>query len=168
MKINLDTKTKKISFCAIMASLAIVLSTLEHFVPIDLLIPIPGIKIGFANIVTLICIYYVGYKETLSVIFIRCAIVNLLFKTFVSFVFSISGAVLAFLVMILLKRYIKFFSLTGISIAGAASFNIGQIAACAILLKNVYIFNYLPFLLWASIPCGIIVAVVTMPFLNKN
>ena len=48
------TRTKQLALCALMTALALALSYVERFLPLQLLIPLPGVKLGLANIVTLI------------------------------------------------------------------------------------------------------------------
>ena len=57
------TKTKKIALCAVLIALALALSYMERFLPLQLFIPLPGVKLGLANIVTLIALYLRGWKS---------------------------------------------------------------------------------------------------------
>ncbi|MBP3411563.1 MAG: Gx transporter family protein, partial [Clostridia bacterium] len=47
------TRTRKLTLCAVLISLALVLSYMERFFPLQMLVPMPGVKLGLANIVSL-------------------------------------------------------------------------------------------------------------------
>ena len=138
-------KTKTVVRMAILVSLALVLSYIERFIPLQLLIPLPGVKLGIANVVTLVSLYLLGFKKTVPVVLIRCCLGSL-FGGITSLLFSLTGGVLAILVMALAARS-KIFSVYGVSVLGAAAHNIGQIIAAMALLGSVYVGAYLPYLL---------------------
>ena len=64
-------KTKEIALCAIMIALALSLSYIERFIPLQLIVPMPGIKLGLANIVTVFAVFALGPKEGAAVLFVR-------------------------------------------------------------------------------------------------
>lgn len=158
IKINPQKKIiNRITFTAVFSSLAIALSLLENLIPISLLIPIPGIKIGLANIITLLAIVILSPLETIAIIVIRCVTIGL-FTGPIAFLFSITGAILSWVVMVFLSYGVgKVFSVIGLSIGGACSHSIGQIIISVILLKDWgIVYYYLPFLLLISIVSGAI------------
>jgi len=144
-------------------SLAVVLSYAERFIPLDLIVPLPGIKLGFANIVTMFALFFLGIPSAITVTVLRCLLASLLFGGMSSLLYSLSGAFFALNVMILLKLgYNKFFSLLGISMGGAAAHNTGQIIMASLMMRNTAIFSYLPFLLLTGLGTGLITAVITV------
>jgi len=152
---------RKIALNGILISLALVLSYLESLFPTSLIIPIPGIKLGLANIATMFALFYLGFVSALTVSVLRCVLGALLFGGFSSMLFSLAGAFLALVVMQALKYgYDRQFSILGISIGGAAAHNIGQILMASLMMRNTAIFAYLPVLLLAGIVMGFITAVV--------
>ncbi|MGI6361323.1 MAG: Gx transporter family protein [Bacillota bacterium] len=148
--------TRRLTTIAILTAMAIVLHLVESLFPAPL--PIPGVKLGLANIITIIALVLVDWKAALSVAVLRTVIGSLLSGTFfsVTFILSFSGAILAALIMVLI--YLKFpkFSIIGISIAGAVMHNIAQLGAAALIIDQPGIYYYLPVLLIAAIPTGII------------
>lgn len=154
------TTTRKTAYIGLLTALAIVLALLEQFVPIGAVIPLPGIKLGIANVVTLLVLYLWNQKCAWTVALLRCTIVALLFGTPISFAMSVSGAVLSLIIMSFLIKYPKYFSWYGISIAGAAMHNIGQVICACFWMKNTALFAYLPFLLLASVLTGALIAVI--------
>lgn len=152
---------KKLTLNSILISLAVVLSFIEHLIPLNLIVPMPGIKLGFANIVTMFALFCVDIPSAIIITILRCILSSLLFGGMTSLLYSLSGAFLALIAMILLKLgYNKVFTLLGISIGGAAAHNIGQILMASIMMKNFAIFAYLPILLLASLVTGLITAII--------
>ena len=99
---------------ALMASLALIFSYIEAIIPYN---PgIPGIKLGIANIVTVIALYRFSWKEAACVSVIRIVIAGLLFNGVFGMLYSLAGAVLSLIGMILLKKT-GLFSVTGVSMA---------------------------------------------------
>ena len=144
---------KNIALCAVLASLALGLSTLEGLFPISLLVPLPGVKLGLANIVTVFALYELGAVPALVILFARCGLGSLFAGNVSALLFSMLGGLCAMLVMIGLKHCRKL-SLYGVSIGGAAAHNIRQMAAAIITLGNTMVLGYLPFLLAVSLLTG--------------
>jgi len=154
---------RKIAFNGLLTSLAIVLSLLERFIPVSLIVPFPGIKLGFANIVTMFALFYLGFSSALAITVLRCVLASFFFGGMSSLIYSLAGALLALITMALLKTgYDKLFSITGISMGGAAAHNTGQIMIASLMMKNAAIFAYLPVLLFAGIATGFLTAFVSV------
>lgn len=149
------SKAKKIAFCALMIALALALSYAERFIPLQLVIPLPGIKLGLANVVTLVALYRLKGRYALAILVPRCILGALFGGGITGLLFSLAGGLLALLVMSLSKR-VSIFSVYGVSILGAAAHNIGQIGAAMMLLRSVYVAAYLPWLLIVAIVTGIL------------
>ncbi len=152
-------KTKRLTFCAVMLSLALVLSYVERFLPLQPLIPLPGIKLGLANIVTLVVLYHTDVKTAFAVLIPRCVMGAVFGGSVTALLFSLCGGILALLSMASAKRC-PHFSLYGVSILGAAAHNVGQIASAMLLMHSVYVAAYLPFLLIAALFTGFLTATV--------
>lgn len=149
---NVD-KIKKITLLALLASQALVLSIIEAWIPIP--IGIPGIKLGLANIITIIILILYGLSDALIIILIRCVISSLFFGVPIIFVFSICGGVLSATIMwILIRSMQHWFSLVGISIAGSIAHNTAQIAMACLIMNDLSILTYLPVLLISGIIMG--------------
>lgn len=153
------SKTKRLTFCAVMLSLALALSYAERFLPLQLLIPLPGIKLGLANVVTLVVLYYADAKTAFAVLIPRCVLGALFGGSITALLFSLGGGTLALAAMSLAKRS-SALSVYGVSILGAAAHNVGQIAAAILLMHSVYVAAYLPFLLVAALFTGFLTATV--------
>lgn len=146
-------KTRKLTLCAVLLSLALALSYLERFIPLQMVIPLPGVKLGLANIVTLIALYLLGPKAAFGILVPRCMMSAIFGGGITGLLFSLTGGLLAMSTMALCRR-VPAFSVYGISILGAAAHNIGQILAAMVLLQSVYVAAYLPYLLLVAIATG--------------
>lgn len=148
-------KTKTITLCAILTALALALSYTERLIPLQLLIPLPGIKLGLANIVTMTALYLLGSRYSGLVLICRCILGSIFGGGITGFLFSLWGGLLALAVMALTRK-MRAFSIYGVSILGAAAHNVGQILAAMVLLQSVYVGAYLPYLLLIGIVTGIL------------
>lgn len=147
------TGTKRIVQGAVLISLALALSYVERFIPLQLLIPLPGVKLGLANIVTLIALYLLGSKSAFAILIVRCVLGSVFGGGITGLLFSLTGGILSMSVMVLCKK-VSFLSVYGISILGAAAHNIGQILAAMVLMNSVYIGMYLSYLLVVALLTG--------------
>lgn len=163
--------TQRLVYFSLLTTMAAALGLLETILPNPF--PLPGVKLGLANIVTLLVIYVFGLKEGLAVSVLRVLFVSFLSGTFLSVAFflSLSGGILSALVMAVIKLYVPAFSIIGISIAGAVAHNIGQLLTASFLIQTSYIFFYLPVLLLAALPTGFstgYIARLLLPYLRDR
>ena len=141
-----------------MASLALIFSYVEAIIPYS---PgVPGIKLGIANIVTVIALYKFGPKDAAAVSIIRIVIAGLLFNGLFGMLYSLAGAAVSLIGMILLKKT-DLFSVVGVSMAAGVLHNLGQLLMAAALISDLRIFFYFPVLLFSGIAAGIIVGIVS-------
>lgn len=147
------TNTKRIVLSAVLVSLALAFSYMERFIPLQMLIPLPGVKLGLANVVTLIALYLLGTKSAFAILILRCFLGSLFGGGITGFLFSITGGLLSMTVMALCKNA-PLLSVYGVSILGAAAHNIGQILAAMVLMHSVYIGMYLSYLLVVALFTG--------------
>ena len=148
-------KAKQISLSAVLIALALALSYTERFIPLQLVIPLPGIKLGLANIVTLVALYLFKTRYAFFILIPRCIFGALFGGGITGLMFSLTGGILALLAMAVLQR-IGIFSVYGVSILGAAVHNMGQILVAMVLMNSVYVGAYLPYLLIIAIMTGMI------------
>ncbi len=149
---------KKLTFLSISVALAMIFSFVESQIPP--FVAVPGVKIGLSNIVTVFLLYSYGWREAGSVSLIRVVLSSILFGSFVSLLYSISGAVLSFLVMLGLKK-INIFSVIGVSVAGGVFHNAGQIVCACIVMENAAITSYLPPLIISGTIAGVAVGLLS-------
>ena len=148
---------KKIPYYGLFAALAILMGYVEMMFPMP--IPIPGVKLGLANVVVIIMMYFMEVKGAFFISLIRVFLSGLLFAGFAGLLYSLAGAMLSFAVMALLKKTGKF-SIIGVSLAGGVFHNVGQVAVAAMVVENVKMAYYLPFLLVSGVVTGILIGIV--------
>lgn len=159
--------TRRLVFLSLLLAMATALHVLEGLFPIPL--PFPGVKLGLANIVTLLVLYLYDLRAGLTVAVTRVFLGSLIGGIFLSpgFLLGLSGAVTSTLMMALLLKQTKCFSPLGISLAGAVAHNVGQLLMAALLLQTSAIFFYLPFLLLIAIPMGLLTGYILQRLLER-
>lgn len=149
------SKTHRMVLIALLTALAIVLMAVERLIPFS--VAVPGVKLGLANVVTLTALYMFSWRDTLAIIFLRVLLGSLILGSFSAFLFSLGGALMAFLVMAVLVTFLpRVFSTVGVSICGAVGHNIGQLLVAAVVVQNLRIISYLPILLVSAIGTGLV------------
>jgi len=150
-------KIRKLVFIAIMISISVVLSIVETAIS-GMIFIVPGVKLGLANVVTLIILMTHGEKEAFLVVFTRILIVALTYSGLFSnsFWISISGGMLAIIAMILIKK--TKLSLYSISVFGSLMHMVGQITAAIVVSNTETLIYLLPYMIALSVPTGIITA----------
>lgn len=152
---------KRIALCGLLTSLAMVFALVERWIPLNLIVPVPGIKLGLANIVTLFALTTLRKREAAAILLCRVTLTSIFAGSITSFLFSLFGGFLALGVMaLLLRREGSWFSLLGVSVAGAAAHDIGQIFAAMIVLGTTDVLGYLPLLLLSAIPVGMLTGMI--------
>lgn len=152
-----SVRVQKLSASAALTALALIFSYIELLIPISF--GIPGIKLGLANVVALVALYTLGASYSLSINVLRVLLSGLLFGNVFAIVYSLAGALLSFLVMLLLKKTDRF-SIVGVSMAGGVFHNLGQITVAALVVENSKLFYYFPALLFAGMATGILIGIV--------
>ncbi|MGI6491016.1 MAG: Gx transporter family protein [Pelotomaculum sp.] len=152
--------TRRLVLIAVFIALATTISIIERAIIIPGLHP--AVKPGFANIVTLLSIMLLGYKDAFLVVAIRCVLGALIGGTPVSFLFSITGGLLSTVVMSVMWHYLKKqVSIINISIIGAICHNIGQLFVAAVMGGGFQIYILLPVLMVSAIITGYIVGLLS-------
>ena len=153
-----QVRIRTISKISIYIALGVSLNLLEsHLLPLGLVLPIPGARIGLANLVTLVVLLTEKNKVAWVVTGGRIILASLLAGTLFSvpFALSIGGGISALTVMSLLRPLVpKVFSEIGLSIIGAVAHNCGQLVTLYCLLPGVGIFTFLPWALLLALPSG--------------
>ena len=103
--------------------LALGLSTLESLFPVSLVVPLPGVKLGLPNIVTVIGLYSIGALPTLVISFLRILLVSFMFGNTMTLAYSIAGFALSFGTMLLMRKAGGFHR-TVVSVSGGVMHNV--------------------------------------------
>ena len=132
--------TKKLTISALLVALAMILSYVEVLIPFNF--GIPGIKLGLANLVVVVALYLLNARQALMISVVRILLVSFTFGNMAALLYSITGGLLSFAVMVLCRR-IKGLSTMSVSVA-----------------KNLNLLFYLPVLMIAGIITGLLIGLV--------
>ncbi len=157
----MGTNTRKIVLIAILLAVSIVLNLVERFT-IQGFTGLPMVRLGLANIVVLLILYTYGTKDAFAILMLRIVLVAMLSTGLgsVSFMLSLSGGLVAFLLMVTFKT-LKGFTVVTVSVMGSLGHAFGQIMMAIFVLATQEIVFVLPILMTLSVPTGIFVGLTT-------
>ena len=150
----MKTKVKTVALIGVCASMAMILSYVESFVPS----PVYGVKIGLPNIVIVFLLYKLGFARAAGVSIVRVILTALLFGSIMSLWYSLAGAALSLLVMTLLKKT-KLFSTVGVSVMGGIAHNMAQLGVAVLVTGVGAIAYYLPTLIIGGLVAGVVIGI---------
>ncbi|MGN1133826.1 MAG: Gx transporter family protein [Oscillospiraceae bacterium] len=148
---------KRITSGGILTALALIFSYVEALIPLNF--GIPGIKLGLANLVVLVGLYFLDWKDVCIISFLRISLAGLLFGSGMSLIFSLSGGILSLAAMIFIKKS-RIFSVYGVSVCGGVTHNIGQICAALAVTRTTVVLFYLPVLIIAGVVTGFVMGFI--------
>ncbi len=150
------SRTRKMVLLGILVSQALILHLVERMIPVP--VPVPGIKLGLANAVSLMAIVFFGPKEALAVVAMRTFLGSVFGGGFSSFIYSFMGGAISTVAMaVMYKSFRDLFSLPVISVVGAIFHNIGQILVASLIVQNAKLFYYLPVLMISAVITGLFI-----------
>lgn len=156
-------KTRKLALMAMFTAASLIVFVIEAQIPaIPAPIPVPGIKLGLANIVTLIAMVMLGRREAGLILLVRIAMGSMFTGGVSAFIFSIAGGALAYAVMCLTLKPFSGKLLWVVSVLGAAAHNLGQLAAAIIITKTSSLMLYAPVLLASAVVTGAFTGLAAM------
>ena len=155
-------KKSRVAFLGLFTAFAMILSFVESQIPT--FVAIPGIKLGLPNIAIIIILHRFGWKEASIISLLRVILTSLLFGTVLSMLYSIAGAVLSLVAMILLKKVL---STVTISVIGGVCHNIGQILVAILVTETQQLLYYLPVLIISGVIAGIVVGIIAALSVKK-
>lgn len=157
---------KKMVFLSILVAIGLALSVVESAIPLPIMIP--GARLGLSNMVVLVTLVIFGLKEGILVAILKSIVLMLVTGSVSSFIYSLSGAILSSVSMSFSYKYASnIFSLIGISIIGALFHNFAQVSMASLMMGNIRIYTYLPFLMLISLFTGYFVGLSSI-FIIKN
>lgn len=153
-------KTKKLVFMALLTAISLVIWVIEAQIPAP--IPVPGIKLGLASVITLAAMLLLGRREALAVLLVRVFLASVFAGSFSAILFSLAGGVLSWLVMALTLGLFSDKLIWVVSVFGAIAHNAGQLLAAIAVTKTASLLAYAPALLAAAIVTGAFTGVIAM------
>lgn len=157
----------RVSFSGLLLAFALILSYIETLIPLQT--GIPGIKLGLANLAVLLCLYLFDWKEALLISTLKALLSGLLFGNLFMIIYSLAGAWLSCIVMIIMKKS-KWFHLPVVSALGGVMHNAGQLVVAAFVVKTYGVFYYAPVLIIAGLIVGMIIGVAAsliLPYIQN-
>ena len=146
-------KTKRLTKLALLTAAALILFVVELQIPSP--VPIPGVKLGLANVVTLFAVYKFKKGEAALLLLARILLGSVFAGSAMTLLYSLCGGGLCLAGMLLLKRVIPEDSMWITSMLGAVLHNVGQIAAAIAVTATPGLILYLPVLLVSGCIAGL-------------
>jgi len=153
-------KTFNVAYCAILAAFLFVFSLFDFVFNFNF--GVPGVKMGFSNIVIIFSIYTNGFFLSFVLILMKIIINTFVLGGFSSFVFTFFGSVAGFLAMYFIKKLLgEKVSCIGVSVAGGFFHIVMQYVASFFIMKSVAVFSLLPYAVILSLISSIIVGIIS-------
>lgn len=146
-------KTKKLALMAVLTAIALTIFMLEAQLPAP--VPIPGVKLGLANIVTLTAMLILGRREAGAILAARIVMGAVFAGNPSAMLYSAAGGVLAYAAMCLLVGVVPEERLWAVSAVSAVAHNMGQLLACVLVVKTPGVFIYAPALIVSGVITGV-------------
>lgn len=159
-------KTKKLTQLALLTCLSLIIFLVEAQIPNP--IPVPGAKLGLANIVTVYAIFYFRAGEVLLMILSRIILGSIFSGNLMSLMYSLAGGLLCFLVMLLAKRFLSLNQIWVCSVLGSIAHNCGQILVAVFIAGSWRMVFYLPYLLISGILAGLFTGFIAQYLVNRQ
>ncbi|MBR1692887.1 MAG: Gx transporter family protein [Lachnospiraceae bacterium] len=159
--------TKKLTALGLLLAVSVLLGFIEHLLPVFL--PVPGAKLGLANLVVLLLLFTPEYKwqEIFCFQLARVVLTGLLFANLFSLLYSLAGMLLSLAAMLLVRKCFGF-GVLAVSMVGGVFHNIGQILVAAGLISGYTVLYYLPSLLVFGLIAGFCMGVLSHILLERK
>ena len=160
--------TRRLALTGIFAGIALALHVVEGFLPPVL--PLPGVKLGFSNTITLLLMIWGHPLEALVVLVLRILIGSLFFSQATAFLYSLAGGISCYLVMHTIGKLLKNRYPILISIFGALTHNVAQLLVALLLTGSPGILVYAPVLILSATGAGLITGLAaqfTLPYIRR-
>lgn len=159
-------KTKKLTRMALLTAIALTIFMVEARIPP--VVPLPGVKLGLANIVTVFAVFALGPGEAASILFCRIFLGAVFAGNFSSIFYSAAGGLLAILSAILLCRVLTLKQVWVAGVFGAVAHSVGQVAMSILITGTPGIIVYLPPLAAVSIVTGLFTGLCAQFLVNRG
>ncbi|BAK93401.1 Gx transporter family protein [Tetragenococcus halophilus] len=158
---------RKIIFISLLIAQGVVLGLIENMIPYPFAFA-PGAKLGLANLITIIALFTMSKKDSFLLVCLRLILTTLLGGTLSTFLYSMSGAMLSYFGMLLVKKIgPKYVSIIGISATGGFMHNVGQLLTASFIAQTWSVLLYLPILSFLGILSGIAIGIAANYLLRR-
>ena len=144
--------TRRLPRMGLLTALALILFTVEAQIPP--IVPIPGVKLGLANIVTVYAMFCLGPRDTLMILLVRIFLGSVFSGQMMTFFYSLTGGIFCYALMLVMRHVVTEQQIWVCSVLGALAHNIGQMIAAILIARTPELIVYLPVLLISGIVTG--------------
>ena len=159
-------KTKKLTLMALLTAIALTIFMIEAQIPP--VVPLPGVKLGLANIITVFAVFALGPREAASILFCRIFLGAVFAGNFSTIFYSAAGGTLAILATILLRKVLTKKQLWVAGAIGAVAHSVGQVGMAILITGTPGIIVYLPPLICISIATGCFTGLCAQFLVNRG
>ena len=159
-------KTKKLTLMALLTAIALTIFMIEAQIPP--IVPLPGVKLGLANIITVFAVFALGPREGASILFCRIFLGAVFAGNFSTIFYSAAGGTLAILATILLRKVLTNKQLWVAGAIGAVAHSVGQVGMAIFITGTPGIIVYLPPLICISIATGCFTGLCAQFLVNRG
>lgn len=157
--------TKRLTRMAVLTAVALTIFIVELQLPN--LTPVPGVKLGLANIITVYAMFALGPGDTLGILLARILLGSMFSGQMMSLFYSLAGGLLCYIVMLLMRRLFTLRQIWICSVLGAVAHNLGQITAAILITRTPALIYYLPILMVSGIIAGIFTGLCAQFVVNR-
>ena len=154
----------RVAYFGVFTALSLIFSYVESLIPISF--GIPGVKLGLANLVTVIALYSMDTKSAYILSVLRIVLAGFMFGNLFAILYSLAGGLFSLSIMTLVKRT-DAFSMVGVSVTGGVCHNVGQLLVAVIVLESISIANYLPVLLISGMLTGLVIGILALEMMKR-
>lgn len=148
-----NSPTRRLTRMALLTAIALTIFMVEAQIPNPL--PVPGTKLGLANIVSVYGMFVLGPADTLMILLARIFLGSVFSGQMMTFFYSLAGGLVCYAAMLLLRRILTLKQIWVCSVVGGACHNFGQLIAAILIARTPALILYLPFLLPAGMGAGL-------------
>jgi heptaprenyl diphosphate synthase len=158
-------KLKRLTRAAVLTAVALTIFMVELQIPS--VVPIPGVKLGLANIVTVYAMFLLGPADTLAILIVRILLGSIFSGQMMSLIYSLSGGFLCYLVMLIMRKIVTKKQIWVCSVVSAIAHNIGQMAAAILVTSTPNLIIYLPVLMISGVIAGLFTGLSAQFLVNR-
>jgi len=145
-------ETKRLTRLALFTTVALIIFTVEAQIPVP--VPLPGVKLGLANVVTVYAAFTMTGPDAVLILLVRILLGSLLTGNMMALLYSLGGGGLCIAVTLALAKLLRRDQMWIASVAGAVAHNVGQLMVAAAVMQTMAVFAYLPALLISGVVTG--------------
>lgn len=157
--------TKRLTTMSLLTSMALIIFIIEANLPS--LTPVPGIKLGLSNIITVYAMFVLGPLDTLLILLSRIILGSIFSGNMSTLLYSLAGGLLCYVSMLIMRKFLTLKQIWVCSVIGALCHNIGQITVAILIINTMSLIYYLPILMVSAIVSGMFTGLCTQYLVNR-